>query len=112
MIIQITILKNELHFLKELFPIWKKFADGFVFMDDSSDDGSYEFLIENKEKYNILDVIRLNRNDSQLTIETDLRQLMFDTANKYSPNIICLDADEYLINDYDYVIVDVYLNYL
>ena len=45
MIIQITILKNELHFLKELFPVWKKFADGFVFMDDSSDDGSYEFLI-------------------------------------------------------------------
>lgn len=96
MLIQITLLKNELHFIKELLPVWKKFADGFVFMDDSSDDGSYEYLIENKEKYNILNVIKLNRDESKLTFETDIRQLLFDTANKYSKNIICLDADEYL----------------
>lgn len=89
-------LRNELPLLKELFPVWKKYADAFVFLDDSSNDGSYEYLNENKEKFNILEIIKLNRNDSKLWVETDVRQMLFDAAAKHSPNIICLDADEYL----------------
>ena len=42
-----------------------------------------------------MEVIECDENDN-LLIETDNRQLLFDTAIKYSKNIICLDADEYL----------------
>ena len=40
MIIQITMTKNELFLLKEMLPIWQKYADAFVFMDDDSTDGT------------------------------------------------------------------------
>ena len=53
MLIQITMFKNEKVLLEKLLPIWKKYADGFIFYDDYSTDGSYEFLTENKNKYNI-----------------------------------------------------------
>lgn len=95
MIVQMTRTRNELFLLKEMLPIWKRFADGFVFLDDRSTDGTYEYLIENKEKYNILSVIRSNLQDTDLTIESNERQLLFDEAYKYSKNIICLDTDEY-----------------
>ncbi len=98
MIVQITLLRNELLFLTELLPIWKQYADGFVFYDDNSTDGSYEYLIRNKEKYNILEIIRgPDRGDYDgLTLEKDCRQPIFNSALKYSGHIICLDADEYL----------------
>jgi hypothetical protein len=91
-----TILKNELHLLTDMMPLWAKYADGFVFMDDDSDDGSYEFLQENKEKYNIISILKTNKNKNELSIESDIRQKLFDEAFKYSGNILCLDADEYL----------------
>lgn len=89
-------LKNEVHLLEELFPQWQKYADGFVFLDDGSNDGSYEFLQKNKEKYNIREIIRLDRDPSKLVIESEVRQMLYDAALKYSNKIICLDADEYL----------------
>jgi glycosyltransferase involved in cell wall biosynthesis len=58
MIVQITLIKNELFLLKEMIPIWQKYADAFIFMDDGSTDGTYEYLIENKYKFNILNVLR------------------------------------------------------
>jgi ATP-dependent exoDNAse (exonuclease V) beta subunit len=57
MIVQITMTKNEVFLLKEMLPIWQRYADAFVFMDDGSTDGTYEFLSENKEKYNILNIL-------------------------------------------------------
>lgn len=96
MIIQITLIKNELFLLEEMFPHWQKYADAFVFMDDESTDGTYEFLLKNKEKYNILNVLKTNKTANQLCIESEIRQRLFDEAFKYSGNIICLDADEYL----------------
>jgi len=51
MIVQITLIKNELFLLKEMIPHWQKYADAFVFMDDNSTDGTYEYLNENKDEY-------------------------------------------------------------
>jgi hypothetical protein len=96
MIVQMTITRNELFLIKEMLEVWKNYADGFIFLDDRSTDGTYEFLIDNKEKYNILSVLRTNNNDNKLVIETDLRQSLYDESLKYSNNIICLDSDEYL----------------
>ena len=57
MIVQATMTRNECFLIKELLPIWSKYADGFVFLDDNSDDETTEFLKQNKEKYNILEII-------------------------------------------------------
>jgi len=96
MIVQITRTRNELFLIKEMLEIWKNYADGFVFLDDRSTDGTYDFLIENKKKYNILSVLKNNLTDDELSIETNERQYLYDEALKYSNNIICLDSDEYL----------------
>ena len=95
MIVQMTMTRNELFLIKEMLPIWKKYADGFVFLVDSSDDGTYEYLVENKDKYNILNILKFDRSN-EIAIESDIRQRLFDEAFKYSGNIICLDTDEYL----------------
>jgi hypothetical protein len=96
MIVQITMTRNELFLIKEMMPHWQKYADAFVFMDDRSTDGTYEYLMENKEKFNILSVIPSNQTSNELYIESDTRQRLYDEALKHSGNIICLDADEYL----------------
>lgn len=88
--------RNELFLIKEMLPIWQKYADGFVFMDDMSDDGTYEYLTENKQKFNILNILRTNRSENYLIIESEIRQKLFDEAFKYSGNLLCLDTDEYL----------------
>jgi hypothetical protein len=88
--------RNELFLIKEMLDIWKDYADGFVFLDDRSTDGTYEFLMDNKEKYNILSILKTNIDNDKPIIETDLRQCLYDEALKYSNNIICLDSDEYL----------------
>jgi hypothetical protein len=78
-----------------MLPIWKKYADAFVFMDDCSIDGTYEFLTENAIKFNILKVIRVDRVDGEeLPIESEYRQQLYDEALKHSHKIICLDCDE------------------
>lgn len=94
MIVQITKTRNELFLIKELLPLWQKYADAFVFMDDRSDDGTVEFLMENKEKYNILSI--LHYTGEGLEIESTTRQMLYDEAYKHSGKIICLDTDEYL----------------
>jgi hypothetical protein len=66
MIVQITITRNELFLIKKMMPLWQKYADAFVCMDDRSTDGTYEYLIENKEKYNIP-----NLNDWGMGINND-----------------------------------------
>ena len=96
MIVQITMIRDELFLIKEMMPHWQKYADAFVFMDDRSTDGTYEYLMENKEKFNILSVIPSNQTSSELYIESDSRQRLYDEAFKHSGNILCLDADEYL----------------
>jgi len=96
MIVQITMTRNELFLIKEMLDVWKDYADGFVFLDDRSTDGTYEFLMDNKEKYNILSILKTNIDNDKPIIETDLRQCLYDEALKYSNNIICLDSDEYL----------------
>lgn len=87
--------KNESFLIKELLPIWKKYADGFVFLDDGSTDDTVEYLKKVKDEYNILEIIQFKR-PKGLLVETDTRQLLFDTGLKYSNKIICLDTDEYL----------------
>ena len=97
MIVQITITGgNELFLLKEMLPIWKKYADAFVFMVDRSTDGTYEFLLENASKYNILSVMQTSSKLGEIEFfESTTRQRMFDEAFKYTGKIICLDSDEY-----------------
>lgn len=98
MIVQMTVSRNDLYLIKELLPIWKRYADGFVFVDDRSTDGTYEYLMKHKDEYNILDVIRIDEgvDGDDLWMESSLRQPLFDKALEYSGNIICLDTDEYL----------------
>ena len=96
MIVQITLTRNELFLIKEMMPLWQKYADAFVFMDDRSTDGTYEYLMENKEKFNILNIIPSNFTDTELSVESTTRQRLYDEAYKHSGKIICLDTDEYL----------------
>lgn len=96
MIVQITKARDEITLIKELLPIWQKFADGFVFCLDTTTDQTREYLDSVREKYNILEIIEFNQSDDKLDVETDSRQMLFDAAMKYSNKIICLDADEYL----------------
>lgn len=97
MIIQISMVRNELHLIKELLPIWSKYSDGFVFMLDCCTDGTKKYLETVKDEYNILQILENTTiDDIHLKIETDLRGILFNTAKQYSNNIICLDADEYL----------------
>lgn len=96
MIVQITLTRNELYLIKEMLPQWQKYADAFVFMVDRSTDGTYEFLMENKEKYNILEVLTTGFEDGDLDMETDVRQRLYDEAYKHSGKIVCLDTDEYI----------------
>lgn len=103
MIVQITITRNELFLIKEMMPHWKKYADAFVFMLDRCDDGTYEYLLENKEKFNILSILdsSVDENNIDTQIESNIRQKLFDEAIKYSNKIICLDTDEYLDGYFD-----------
>ena len=96
MIVQITLARNERVLIEELLPLWKQYADGFVFLLDKNTDDTKQYLESVKEQYNILEVLEVSEPDSKLPIETDKRQLLFDTGRKYSNKIICLDADEYL----------------
>jgi len=96
MIIQMTRTRDEAFLIKEMLPIWKRYADGFVFIVDQSTDDTLDFLHKNKEKYNILEILTTNKNVDIHEYETDARQRLFDTARKYSDKIICLDSDEYL----------------
>ena len=96
MIVQITLTRNELFLIKEMMPLWQKYADGFVFMVDRSTDGTYEYLMENKEKFNILQVLNSECTDIDLTTESTIRQRLYDEAFQHSGKIICLDTDEYL----------------
>lgn len=96
MMVQITMARDEIVLIKELLPIWQKFADGFVFCLDSTTDNTKEYLESVKEKYNILEIIENQRIDSSLSVETDIRQKLFDIALKYTNKIISLDADEYI----------------
>ena len=95
MIVQITMVRNEKFLLEKLLPVWTKYADGFVFLVDTSNDGTEEFLREAAKQYNILDVIVQEANDSTLWVASEVRQKMFDTAKQYTDKIVCLDADEY-----------------
>jgi hypothetical protein len=96
MIVQITMTRNELFLIKEMMPHWQKYADAFIFMVDRSTDGTYEYLMENKEKYNILNILPSDFTDTELSNEATTRQKLYDEALKHSGNIICLDTDEYL----------------
>lgn len=95
MIVQIAQLRNELPLIKELLPIWTKYADGFIFLLDTNTDATLEYLAEVKEQFNILEILTYTESTDAVKMETDNRQLLFDTAKKYSNRIICLDADEY-----------------
>jgi len=79
-----------------MLPVWKEFADAFVIMVDTSTDGTLEYLHSVKDQYNILDILEYVEQDGELRVETDNRQLLFNTAKAYTNKIICLDADEYL----------------
>ena len=98
MIVQITLTRNELFLIKEMIQQWQKYADAFVFMVDRSDDGTEEWLLENKEKYNILSIIssEIDNENGSTQIESNIRQRLYDEAFKHSGKIICLDTDEYL----------------
>lgn len=92
-----TMTRGESFLIKEMLPVWKRYVDGFVFLDDSSDDDTLEYLYANKQKYNILDILESKNIVSQAkNYETSRRQTLFNAAVKYSNNIICMDSDEYL----------------
>ena len=57
MIIQTTLTRNELFLIKEMMPQWQKYADGFIFMLDRCEDETYNYLMDNKKNFNILNVI-------------------------------------------------------
>lgn len=100
MIVQITMTRNECFLLKEMLPLWSKYADGFIFLSDHSTDDTIEYLTANKEKYNILKII--DRPDDivgELKMESIIRQNLFDEARKHTNKIICMDSDEYLEGD-------------
>jgi predicted double-glycine peptidase len=98
MIIQMTRTRNEAFLIKELLPVWQKYADGFVFISNGSTDDTVEYLNRRdiKEQYNILEVLETNKNVDMQEYETNGRQKLFDAARKYSSKIICMDTDEYL----------------
>jgi len=96
MIVQIVLARNEQVLIKELLPVWKKYADAFVFLLDRCTDSSMEYLKSVKDEFNILEILTTEYSEKDLIIETEVRQKLFDTAYKYSNKIICLDADEYL----------------
>lgn len=79
-----------------MLPLWKRYADGFVFLTDACDDGTDEFLNDNAAKYNILGILNSNRDSNKLDIESDDRQRLFDNGLRHSSKLICLDSDEYL----------------
>lgn len=96
MIIQMTRTRNEAFLIKEMLPVWKRYADGFVFICDTCTDDTIDFLTANKEKYNIIEILETDKNVSMEVYETSCRQKLFDAARKYSNKIICMDTDEYL----------------
>jgi hypothetical protein len=96
MLVQISLVRNELPLIKKLLPVWKKYTDGFVFMLDTNTDDTEEYLKSVSSEFNILEILTHEKSDTSLDIETDIRQRLYDTALKYSNKIICLDADEYL----------------
>jgi hypothetical protein len=96
MIVQISLVRNELQLIKEMLPLWKRYCDGFVFMLDRNTDETEQYLQSVKHEYNILEVLNSNVSETGLSIETNMRQRLFDAGRKYSNKIICLDADEYL----------------
>ncbi len=96
MIVQISLVRNELNLIKNLLPIWKKYADGFVFMLDTNTDETEAYLKSVSKEYNVLSILTNEKKDGEISVETNIRQRLFDEALKYSNNIICLDADEYL----------------
>jgi glycosyltransferase involved in cell wall biosynthesis len=96
MIVQMTRTRNEAFIIKEMLPIWQRFADGFVFISDNSTDDTLEFLHANKEKYNILEILETNSDVAPEEYETNARQKLFDAARKYTDKLICMDSDEYL----------------
>jgi len=95
MIVQITMVRNERFLLEKLLPIWREYVDGFVFLVDTSNDGTEEFLREVATQYNILDIMTLEASDDTLWVVSDERQRLFDRAKQFSNKIVCLDADEY-----------------
>lgn len=93
-----TVTRNECFLIKHLLPVWKKYADGFVFMVDSqTTDDTREYLQANKEQYNILEVFDHDwKVANPHETESYGRQRLFDAAVKHTNNIICLDTDEYI----------------
>lgn len=96
MIIQISIIRNDLLLIQKMLPIWKEYSDGFVFYVDTSENDLIEYLNSVRNEYNILELIVKHRDEGDLTFETDMRQQLFDAGRKYSDHILCLDSDEYL----------------
>jgi hypothetical protein len=96
MIVQMTRTRNEAFLIKEMLPVWQRYADGFVFISDNSTDDTLEFLHANKEKYNILEILETDPNVDIKEYETNARQKLFNAARKYTSKLIGIDTDEYL----------------
>lgn len=102
MIVQVSMVRNELPLIKALLPIWSEYCDGFIFMCDTCTDGTVEYLNSVKNKFNILEILLEEQNpDVSLWMETNTRERLFNAARKYTNHIICLDADEYLDGQMD-----------
>ena len=100
-IIQMTLTRDELYLLEDLIPIWTEHADGFVFMLDNCTDGTYEFLMDNREKYNIHSVLQTGLDENEFRQEHTVRETLFKEARKFSSKITCLDTDEYFDGVWD-----------
>ena len=94
MILQLTKLIHSKYFIEQLIPLWKEYADGFIFYDELLNDELYNYLVQNKEKFNILDIIRPST--SQKTILDNIDHILFKSGLKYTNNILVLDSNEYI----------------
>jgi hypothetical protein len=83
----ISLVRNELQLIKEMLPLWKRYCDGFVFMLDRNTDETEQYLQSVKHEYNILEVLNSNVSETDLSIETNMRQRLFDAGRKYSNKI-------------------------
>ena len=69
MIIQISMVRDEVSLIKELLPIWNQYADGFVFLLDRCTDNTLDYLNQVKREFlfdktedALMEIIRVYQN--------------------------------------------------
>src|SRR5260370_40584646 len=84
-------VRNEIHNLRRMLPLWELIADKIVVVDQDSTDGSREFL-SSRDK-----VVLIDNSETSLN-EPRRKALLVEATRKLHPSSIhvTLDADESL----------------